>query len=99
MRKLKLEQQDQLEVVDSLASHPESGTPIKNAGILRKMRVKYVSRRIGKRSGLRVIYYFDEENREVWPLDVFYKGDKANLTPNEVRELEQLARSLGVAID
>lgn len=94
VKRAKLKQEDQLEILDSVSVGPHLGTPISHAGILRKLRVKFVSRRLGKRSGLRVIYYYDEQNEEVWLLDVYYKGDKDDLTPSEVQELERLAKSL-----
>lgn len=95
VKKAKLKQEDQLEVLDTISLRPEQGAPVRDAGILRKLRVKFVSRRIGKRSGLRVIYYYDEYSETVWPLDVYYKGEKADLTPQEVQKLERLAKQLG----
>lgn len=94
VKKAKLKQRDQLEVYDAISLRPDEGTPVKDAGILRKLRVKFVSRRIGKRGGLRVIYYFDEENNTVWPLDVYFKGEKEDLTADERRNLQRKARSL-----
>lgn len=94
VKKAGLKPKDQLEVLDSVSRWPHLGTPISGAGVLRKLRVKFISRRIGKRGGLRVIYYYDEQNQEAWLLDVFYKGDKTELAPTEVQRLERLAKSL-----
>ncbi|MDZ7703652.1 MAG: hypothetical protein U5L04_04100 [Trueperaceae bacterium] len=94
VKKACLKQNDQLEIIDKVSRDPELGCPISGAGILRKLRVKFQSKRIGTRGGLRVVYYYCEKRREVWLLDVYYKGDKESLTPQETRQLEQLAKSL-----
>lgn len=94
VKKARLKPNDQLEVLDEVSNYPERGDSIAGAGILRKLRVKFLSKRTGKSGGLRVVYYYDEERSEAWLLYVYYKSDKENLTPQEVKRLEQLAKSL-----
>jgi len=94
VKKACLKSNDHLEILDELSKYPEHGDPVVGAGILRKLRVKFVSRRIGKRSGLRVIYYYDQICSRIWLLSVYYKGDKEDITPQEIRRLEKLAKSL-----
>lgn len=94
VKKARLEPNDQLEILDEVSKCPELGSPVAGAGILHKLRVKFVSRRIGKRGGLRVIYYYDQQISRIWLLGVYYKGDKEDLTPQEIQRLEKLAKSL-----
>ena len=44
----------------------------------------------GKSGGVRVIYYFHDENMPLYLLTLFAKGDKANLTKAERNELAEL---------
>jgi hypothetical protein len=57
-------------------------------GGFRKLRWADVRRGKGRRSGLRIIYYwFDSENR-IWLMTIYDKNEAADLTPQEKRLLK-----------
>jgi hypothetical protein len=55
----------------SLANHPEAGKVIPGSGGIRKMRWAGSGR--GKRGGLRVIYYWQMSQQQIWMLAVMPK--------------------------
>lgn len=70
---------------DVLATNPECGDVVPGGGGLRKMRFGDVNRGKGKRGGLRVLYYVWIGASEFWLFDVYGKGEKIDLTPDEKR--------------
>ena len=70
-----------------LAEHPEAGTVMPGTGGLRQLRSGDEKRGKGKRGGLRVIYYFLTDDQQIWLFTVYGKGDVADLTPAEKRQL------------
>jgi hypothetical protein len=44
----------------------------------------------GKRGGARVIYYWAVARGEFFMLDLYAKSEKADLTPDELKELREL---------
>lgn len=74
-----------------LALNPEYGVPIPGHTGLRKMRVQVPSARLGKRGGYRCIYRkarIDESEYVVF-LEVYFKGDFDDLSPNQYALLRQ----------
>jgi hypothetical protein len=69
-----------------LARDPEAGDVIQGTGGFRKVR--WADRRQGKRGGLRVIYYYFEQGRQLWLLTMYGKNEAADLTPKEKRALK-----------
>ncbi len=76
-------------LVTFLATTPEAGDVIPEAGGVRKLR--WAVRGRGKRGGVRVIYFFHDEFFLVFLLTVYAKNQKANLTGAERNELKGLA--------
>ena len=74
-----LSQDEQDEVVNTVAENPAAGTPL--GGGIRKVRIARSGR--GKSGGARVIFLFSGEDIPVFLLAVFAKNEKANLTPKE----------------
>ena len=45
---------------------------------------------MGKRGGVRVVYYFQTRAGIVYMLDIYAKNEKADLTPADKRELRAI---------
>lgn len=77
-----------------LLEDPTRGKLIERTGGFRKVRFARPSRREGKSGGTRVIYYFLDWRDRIYPLLVYAKGVKDDLTRAEENELRKLARAL-----
>jgi hypothetical protein len=80
---------DREALVFYIACHPEAGKLIRETGGLRKLRWGAGGK--GKRGGARVIYYFHSKYMPLYLLTVYAKSEKADLAPDERRELSKLA--------
>ena len=70
-----------------LANDPEAGDVIPGTGGFRKVRWADRRRGQGRRGGLRVIYYYFEQDLQIWLLTIYGKDEAADLTPKEKRVL------------
>jgi hypothetical protein len=50
---------------------------------------------MGKRGGVRAVYYFVVRVQLVYMLDIYAKNEKSDLTPADKRELRRIAKALG----
>ncbi len=66
-----------------LIKKPEAGSVIPGTGGLRKIRWRDRRRGKGKRSGLRVIYYYLLEGSQIWLITLYDKGEADDLTAAE----------------
>lgn len=62
-------------LIELLAAEPESGALIRGTGGIRKVR--FATGGMGKRGGLRVVYYFHNEAMPLFLLTVFAKNELA----------------------
>lgn len=83
-----LTEEERAELVDYLGANPEAGPVVPDAGGIRKARWSAQGR--GKRSGVRVIYYFHSETFPVFLLTIYAKNQKGNLTKAERQEFKRL---------
>ena len=83
-----LDEEERSGLIVLLGMNPEAGDVIPETGGVRKLRWAVQGK--GKRSGVRVIYYFHNELFPVIPLTVYAKNQKANLTKAERREFKKL---------
>ena len=74
----------------ALVLRPEQGKVIAGSGGLRKVRWKAKGK--GKRSGVRVIYYWVTEEDKIYMLMLYGKSDQADLTPEQAKILSKLVR-------
>jgi len=79
-------------LVNYLAAHPAAGVIMQGTGGIRKLRWK--TEDSGKRGGVRVIYYYYNEQYPLFLLTVFRKSEKVNLSKAERNELAKLTRIL-----
>ncbi len=70
---------------DELMDDPKAGDMIPGTGGLRKLRFRDKRRQKGKRSGLRVIYYWWIGGFQFWLFGVYGKGAVEDLSPEEKR--------------
>jgi hypothetical protein len=75
-----------------LIDHPDSGDVIPGAGGARKLR--WAAKGKGKRGGARIVYAYVVIVARVYLLRCYSKGEKADLTADEKKELRQLAAHL-----
>jgi hypothetical protein len=83
---------------ESIAARPEAHPVIPGAGGIRKARWGRLG--MGKRGGVRAVYYFVGRVQLVYmlvgiQLDIYAKNEKSDLTPADKRELRRIAKALG----
>lgn len=83
---------ERLDIVRYLAEHPKAGDLIEGTGGVRKLRWGRGGQ--GKSGGVRVIYYFYDDQMPIYLLTLFAKGDKSNLTKAERNDLAGLVELL-----
>jgi hypothetical protein len=87
-----LSEDERRDVIDYLAEHPKAGDLMEATGGVRKLRWRRGGQ--GKSGGVRVIYYYHDDDMPLYLLTLFAKGDKANLTKAERNELASLTSLL-----
>ena len=75
---------------EELMGNPEVGDVIKGTGGLRKMRFADEMRGKGKRSGLRIIYYWRMSEDQFWLFSVFDKDEASDLTAKQRETLRKI---------
>ena len=76
-----------------LARNPSAGDIIPGTGGLRKLRYQCSGKGKGKRSGVRVIYYWYTEKDRIYLLSIYYKGEVSDLTSGEKKALKKLVEA------
>jgi hypothetical protein len=87
-RNLSLEEYRQLQV--ALLLRPTQGALMRGAGGLRKIRWSRPG--MGKRGGLRAIYFWEARSETFYMLMVYRKNDQEDLTPKQVAILQRLVK-------
>ncbi len=80
-------------LLEALQDQPRLGVVIPGAGGIRKLRWGDALHGIGKRGGLRVIYYFWDEHSQVYLLTVYRKNEMTDLLPAHRRALREMIES------
>lgn len=83
-----LSDDERVDILSYLASHPKAGDLIEGTGGIRKLRWGRGSR--GKSGGVRVIYYFHSEDMPLYLLTLFAKNEMSNLTKADRNALSKL---------
>ncbi len=81
--------------IDTLAADPLAGAEMEGTGGARKVRIAKEGR--GKSGGYRVISYFGGRDVPVFLLNVFAKGERANLSKAERNEFRKVLGDLAEA--
>jgi hypothetical protein len=74
----------------SLLFRPEQGPIIQGGAGFRKLRWQMAG--LGKRGGLRIIYYWAVEEEVIYMIYLYAKNEQGDLTPTQVRKLAYLVR-------
>jgi len=91
--KRRLPERELLLLEESIAARPEAQPVIPGTGGVRKAR--WGRPGMGKRGGVRAVYYFAVRPDIVYMLDIYAKNEKADLTTADRRELRRIAKLLG----
>jgi len=70
-----------------LLTHPELGVLIPGSGGLRKIRWK--KQHGGKRGGYRIIYYWRNQQGEIWLLTIYTKNETENISAKVLRQIKE----------
>jgi mRNA-degrading endonuclease RelE of RelBE toxin-antitoxin system len=77
---------------NALLENPEAGDVIEGTGGLRKVRHADPRRGKGKRSGLRVIYYWWDSRRQIWLFTLYDKDELDDLSAKEKKALKDMLK-------
>ena len=75
----------------ALVRRPDWGNVIPGSGGIRKLRWAGSGR--GKRGGLRVIYYWQTADHQIWMLLAYPKSEQKDLSHDEIKELKRLVKT------
>lgn len=85
VRKFSSLKNDFAKLIEKITENPESGTFIGNNCY--KIRLAIGSKGKGKSGGARIITYMYIKTETVYLLTIYDKGEKADLKPNELKEM------------
>ncbi len=83
-----------LEIQSNLLENPERGPVIQGTAGVRKARVGDPTRGKGTRGGFRYMYYYIEQDGQIFLLTIFSKNEQADLTSVQKKTLKQAIWSL-----
>ncbi len=66
---------------------PEAGNIVPGSGGVRKLRWSIAGK--GKRSGVRVIYYYRRPDNEIWLLTIYGKSQRENIPAHILRQIAE----------
>jgi hypothetical protein len=87
-----LDENERNNLIYFLATHPKTGLIMQGTRGIRKLR--WARKGKGKRGGVRVVYFFYNEDMPLFLLTIFGKGEKENLSKTEQVELSKLVKLL-----
>ncbi len=78
--------------IDMIGRDPERGVVVEGGGGIRKVRFAVGGR--GKSGGVRIVYYYHNDECPVFPLTVFAKNERDNLSRAELNALARVAKGI-----
>jgi hypothetical protein len=90
LRPAYLDDDEYSELQQILMQNPEAGEVVSGSGGIRKMR--WAPPGIGKRGGLRVIYYVRYRPDEIWMLTLYAKSKRENVPAHVLKQLLEVFR-------
>ena len=79
------------ELQQYMMQNPEAGQLVRGSGGVRKLR--WVRRGMGKRGGLRVVYFVRYEPNEFWMLSLYAKAKQENVPGHILKQLLEAFRN------
>jgi hypothetical protein len=68
--------------IDWIAAHPHAGDVVPGSGGARKVR--WARSGMGKRGGVRVVFFFLSKDGTILLLSIYVKGERENMTASEI---------------
>jgi hypothetical protein len=90
-----LSSEEREELLFYLAVNPDSGDEIPGTGGVRKVR--FAARGKGKSGGVRIIYYFYDEENPLYAILLYGKNEQVDLTPEQKKEVAAFAATIKAA--
>ena len=87
-----LSDEDYRKLQSYLIERPDAGAIIQHSGGVRKVR--WAAGGKGKSGGLRIIYYWMKSDDQIFLLTLYGKGDKADLSAAEIKQVVKLIEEL-----
>jgi len=84
--------EERLEFIGFIATNPQAGDVMAGSGGVRKVRWRRPG--LGKRGGVRVIYYYHDESMPLYLLTVYAKSRQETLSPAEVKAMRRIVSVL-----
>lgn len=82
-----LSDEEYAELQAFLSEHPDAGDVIPGSGGVRKLR--WASKGRGKRGGLRVIYYLQLAQGQIWLLTLYRKNVKEDIPVHVLKKIKE----------
>ena len=86
-----LDDDEYAELQEHLILNPEGGEVVRGSGGVRKLR--WARAGMGKRGGLRIIYYVQFAPNEFWMLTMYSKSKKGNVPSHILKQLLEAFRN------
>jgi mRNA-degrading endonuclease RelE of RelBE toxin-antitoxin system len=83
-----LNDEDYRELQSYLAEKPNTGSLLQGTGGLRKIR--WSAKGKGKRGDVRIIYYWQVDEEQIYLLTIYAKNEMTNLSENEKQALRNM---------
>jgi hypothetical protein len=87
-----LNEDEHTDLISYLASHPDAGDEIVGTGGVRKVRFAAMGK--GKSGGVRVIYYFYDQDIPIYALLIYGKNERADLTAEQRKAVAAFAAAI-----
>ncbi len=76
---------ERLDFIDFIASNPMAGDVIPGTDGARKVRWSVKNK--GKRGGVRIVYFNQDEQGVIYLLTIYQKSDQANIKAKDIKQL------------
>jgi hypothetical protein len=87
-----LSQEERLALLTVIAENPAAGDLIPRTGGVRKLRFGRAG--VGKRGGVRAIFYWYDADAPIYALLVYGKGERDDLTPDQTIAVARFAAAI-----
>jgi hypothetical protein len=87
VRAVYLDDDEYSELQQFMMENPEAGDVVRESGGVRKLRWR--RKGMGKRGGLRVLYFVRYQPNEFWMLTLYAKAKKENVPTHILRQLKE----------
>ncbi|WP_460027149.1 type II toxin-antitoxin system RelE/ParE family toxin [Methyloparacoccus murrellii] len=84
-----LDEDELMDLQRHLDANPHAGPVVPGTGGVRKLRWSRPG--MGKRGGLRILYYVQDQHGRIWLLTVHGKSAQENISPTTLRTLREIA--------